>query len=178
MKTLILIIISTFCGLTLFAQKDKTPEFKKLRFSIGAEGALPLGNFAKNYSVGGGATLQANYRIAKKFDLVFNTGLINFKGTIRTFPVVGPIKFANQNYIPILTGFNYNFNNRVFGVAQLGTTIISTKGQNGSSSSFTGVPGIGYKFSEKVDAVLRYTLYTGSAMGAASSIGVRLGFTF
>jgi len=178
MKRLILIMIAALCIGTSYSQKNITRDDKKFRLSIGAEAALPIGNFAKNYSIGGGATIQANYSISKNLDLVFNTGLLNFKGTIRTFPTVGAIKFPNQNYIPLLAGINYHFNDKVFGVAQLGTTLISTKDQNGSYSSLTSVPGIGYKFSKNLDAVLKYTLYTGSGMGAASSIGIRLGYTF
>ena len=178
MKKLILTMTIALCVGTSYGQKDKNTDANKFRFSIGAEAALPIGNFAKNYSVGGGATIQANYSVSKNLDIVFNTGLLNFKGTIRTFPTVGAIKFPNQNYIPLLAGINYHFNDKVFGIAQLGTSLISTKGKGGSYSSFTTVPGIGYKFSKNFDAVLKYTLYTGSAMGAASSIGIRLGYTF
>ena len=177
MRNLLVTIIAMMLMHDSSAQNNNSAASKPLKFSAGIEAALPIGNFAKRAVFGIGGTAQVDYNVGKKLDLTFNTGYINFTGNTLKIAGLGSYKFPTQSYIPLLAGIKYHFSENVFGAAQLGATVISFKG-GGSFTNFTLSPGVGYKFSPKIDALIKYTAYTGSGYGLSNTIGLRLGFTF
>ena len=178
MKKIILSVAVFLQILNVSAQKVKSEETKPFKFSAGVEAALPLGNFGKNASFGIGGSAQVDYNVATNIDITLNAGYISFAGKSRTIPGLGTFKFPRQSYVPVLAGTKYHFTENVFGSAQLGVTFISFSGGSGSTSVFTFAPGVGYKFSKNLDAILKYTGYSATSMGTASTIGLRVGYTF
>ena len=163
MKKLILVSIITATVFSVNAQKNKN-----VKFSLGAELGVPTGILNTVYSVAVGATAQADIMIDKDAALTFNTGIIQYVGK-----KINNSNFKNRSkaLIPLLVGVKYYFSPMVYGSGQLGTSI-STQ-QNGGST-FTYIPGIGFKFNERVDLLVKYTGYSGDG----GAFGVRLGYTF
>jgi hypothetical protein len=184
MKKLLMSAAIIVLAVGVNAQKG-SDDVKKVKFSAGLEAALPLGDFGKAYSFGIGATAQVDYNVAENLDLTGNVGYISFSGKTISTPAVtvgGTVIFPATNvkvpsvgYIPVLVGAKYLFSENIYGSAQLGVTIASAKGS--SSSVFTYAPGIGYKISDNLDALLKYTGYSQNG-GSSSTIGVRVAYTF
>lgn len=178
MKKIILGVAVYMLVVNVSAQKGKSEETKPFRFSAGLESALPLGNFGKNATFGIGGSAQADYKVANNVDISLNAGYISFGGKSRIISGLGTFKFSTQNYIPVLAGAKFHFSEKIFGSTQLGVTFIPFESVSGSESTFTFSPGVGYKFSKYFDAVLKYTAYSATSLGTASTIGLRVGYTF
>ena len=173
MKKTILFFAIIGISAAAFSQK-KEDDLQMLKFSVGVEAALPLGDFGKGFTFGIGATAQADYKVTDDLALNINAGYISFLPKSTT--VLGTtFKGKAVGYIPILGGIRYYFNEQVFALAQLGVTIATAS--NASTSLFTYAPGIGYKFSENVDAALKYTGYSKNGINS-NTIGLRIAYTF
>jgi Outer membrane protein beta-barrel domain len=173
MKKTILFIAIIGISFASFAQK-KEDDVQMLKLSVGVEAALPLGDFGKASTFGIGGTAQADYKVTDDLALNLNAGYISFlPKSITVFGVTSKGKAVG--YIPILGGIRYYFSEQVFALAQLGVTIATASGT--STSLFTYAPGIGYKFSDNVDAALKYTGYSKNSNNS-STIGLRIAYTF
>lgn len=166
MKKLFFIAAFTAVSFAVQAQ-DKTT--KPLKFSIGLEAALPLGDFGDVSSFGIGGSAQADYSIAEKLAITLNAGYISFSG--KTF---SGIKLPAVGFIPVLAGIKYDLTPQLYGSAQLGVTFSD---QSGGGSIFTYAPGLGYKFTENFDALLKYTGYSDKG-GTLNTVGLRIAYTF
>ena len=150
----------------LFAALSATAQ-KNLKFSIGAELASATGNLNKVYSFGIGATAQVDYMITNDVAVTANTGVIELVGR----KIGGTnLKYRSSAVIPLLVGIKYYFTPAVYGSGQIGTSIFSSA----IGTVFTYAPGIGYKFNNKIDALLKYTGYSSSG----GTFGVRIGYSF
>lgn len=164
MKKLFFIAALTAASFGVQAQ-DTSP----LKFSLGVEAALPIGDFADVSSFGIGGTVQADYMAAESLALTLNAGYISFSGKT----ILGQ-KLDASGFIPVLAGIKYYFTPQLYGSGQLGVTFGDEKG---AGSIFTYAPGLGYKFSENFDGLIKYTGYSQSG-GSISTVGVRLAYTF
>ncbi|MFC4262153.1 outer membrane beta-barrel protein [Ferruginibacter yonginensis] len=177
MKKVFLSVAVIAAAIGANAQTKKTVD-NPFKFSIGAEVAAPVGDFGDSYKVGFGGSLQADYSVAPELSLNVNAGYLTFAGKSQTITVPGgSITFKPENFsiIPVLGGIRYNFTPQFYGSAQLGAAFSTEK--NGKTS-FTYAPGIGYKFSENVDALLKYTGYDQKNTSTSSTIGLRVAYTF
>jgi Outer membrane protein beta-barrel domain len=173
MKKTILFITVIGISIAALAQK-KEDDVQMLNLSVGLEAALPLGDFGKVSTFGIGGTAQADYKVTDDLAINVNAGYISFlPKKITAFGVTSKGKAVG--YIPILGGIRYYFSEQVFALAQLGVTIATASGS--STSLFTYAPGIGYKFSDNVDAALKYTGYSKNSINS-STIGLRIAYTF
>jgi hypothetical protein len=173
MKKTILSIAIIVISIAAFAQK-KDDDFQMLKLSVGVEAALPLGDFGKASTFGIDGTAQADYKVTDDLALNLNAGYISFLP--KSITVLGiTSKGKAVGYIPILGGIRYYFSDEVFALAQLGITIATASGT--SSSLFTYAPGVGDKFSDNVDAALKYTGYSKNGTNS-STIGLRIAYTF
>ena len=163
MKKIILATLITATAFTVNAQKNKN-----VKFSVGAELGVPTGVLNTIYSLAVGATAQADVKIDTDAALTFNAGIIQYIG--RKIKNTN-FKYRSEALIPLLVGVKYYFTPMVYGSGQLGTSI-STATNGGSS--FTYIPGVGFKFDEKLDLLVKYTGYSGNG----GAFGVRLGYTF
>jgi hypothetical protein len=158
------IFLLCFVSNAVCAQKNESPY--KNSFSLGAELSLPVGLLGEIYSGGIGVSGQGKFMIANNFALTLYAGYINYflKSTYGS---------GNQGYIPLLNGVEFNISPYLFGSAQFGYTFY-TKGGGGA---FTYSPGIGYKISKNLSALIKYVGQIKSAINS-SSIGLRTAYTF
>ena len=165
MKKLILSFAVIASALSVNAQtKTSVSPFK---LSIGVEAVAPFGVLADITSLGIGATAQGDYNVDPTLALTLNAGYIKFLQKNNNGLELG--------VIPVLVGIKYYFVPQFYGSAQLGVGIFTSNGE--SSSSFAYAPGVGYKFSEKFDAGVKYQAY--SKNGITNNTGVlRLAYTF
>jgi hypothetical protein len=162
MKRYLLALAILTISATGFAQDT---EIKKLVLSVGAEGAIPVGDYKDAYSIGLGGTAQAEYMVAPKFGVTLNAGYINFSGE-------NNIESVGQ--IPVLAGGRFYFVKDIYVSGQLGVSILT--GGDDSESGFTYAPGIGAKFSV-LDVTLKYTSTSINSFNF-SNVGLRVAFNF
>ena len=170
MKKILFIAVLTAVSFAGFAQSEKT-ESKALKFSIGVEGALPIGDFGDVYSFGIGGSLQGEYKVAPELGLTLNAGYINYSVKDK-FKGFGSESFG---LIPVMAGIRYYFGEqKVYASAQLGAAFSTEKD---GQTSFAYTPGIGYYFSPNFDAQLKYIGYSVKG-GNSNTIGLRLAYNF
>lgn len=169
MKKVILSVAIMAIGFCATAQESD----KQLKFSVGVEAGLPLGDFNKVSSIGIGGSVQAEYAAAENLGLTLNAGFLSFRGK-----TVESVKFPSTSLIPVLAGAKYYFTEKVYGHAQLGLTFASLKldGVSYNESGFTYAPGIGVKASDNIDVELKYQAY--SKGGTTSFLGLRVAYSF
>lgn len=163
MKKVLFVAALAVASFSVNAQSDS-----KIKFSLGAEVALPVGDLADVSSVGFGGSVQGDYNLDEQLALTLNAGYLNFTGK-----KIGGIKLDNSSMIPVLAGIKYTFNGNVYASAQLGASFLSDNG----GTAFAYAPGIGYKFSPNFDALLKYNGWSKNN-NSISAIGLRVAYTF
>lgn len=169
MKKLFFIVALTTASFAGFAQ-DKSAETKKLNFSVGVEAALPFGDFADAYSFGIGGSVQGDYNVASKTDVTLNAGFLSYSGKDGV-PAL--------NVIPVMAGLKYGFTEQLYGHGQAGMSFWNSKiaGVKVNESDFTWSIGVGYKFTQNFDALLKFNSI-GTAGSASNAVGLRVAYTF
>lgn len=149
---------------------------------IGAEGALPLGNFGDAYGIGYGATGKAFYGISELGDITGTLGYMRFgmKGSNDNFS-------GHMALIPIMFGYRHNFGG-FYGEPQLGLMNVKAKVKMdlGGYEDIFGGFGSGSSSTTKFSLGLGGGLLFGDwDLGARFQIldnmnflGVRLGYNF
>ena len=145
----------------------------KFRIGLGAEGALPV--TSNGYNVGAGATLRIGIPINETSSVTGTTGVMAFIPKS-----VSGVNTKAQINIPIKGGYQYMFNNTLYGLGEAGFTIAKVYYPSSSSGSLASVSNTSFTYSFGVgahlggfDPSIRYEGYTGSGF-----IGLRLGFNF
>ena len=189
MKKTFLIAALAVASFSVKAQDESKP----LTFSIGAEAALPVGDFVDNnvfgikfndiYSFGAGLSVQGKYALDESLGLTLNAGYISYFEKEYQGQKAGSL-----GVIPVLAGIEYNFTPQVFASAQLGYSIYTGEFLSDSDldmSGFTYAPGIGYRFSPNFSAMLKYQGASvkikdnsASEKGNLSHIGLRIAYSF
>src|SRR5688572_13397816 len=96
MKKLFLLIAVAAISISADAQDTRNKPFL---FSLGLEGALPLGDFGKSHDFGFGGSLQGEYKADDELGLTLNAGYLTFSkeaNTVNSFgivPVLGGVKY-------------------------------------------------------------------------------------
>lgn len=135
--------------------------------SLGLEAGLPVGENGKPYSSVLGGSLQYEIKPAHDMGITFSGGYLNYN-------IKKEYGSGNVGFVPLLAGVKYYFTPSAFFHAQLGAAIGTASGQG---TSFAYSPGIGYKFSPKVDAELKYQGISNKG-GSLDNVGVRLAYNF
>jgi opacity protein-like surface antigen len=187
MKKLFFIAALAATSFAVQAQDAAQP----IKFSLGAEFALPVGDFINSgggklsdlYSFGIGGSVQGTYAASESLGLTLNVGFLSYLPK----EVLGE-KLPSFNVIPILAGFEYNLTPQVFASAQLGYSIYGGKflsDDDATMGGFTYAPGIGYRFTENLSALLKYQGASVTAKqggdkekGNIGQIGLRVAYTF
>ena len=192
MKKLLFVVAFAAAAVSVKAQDE---DAKPLKFSIGVDAALPMGDFIVSdagkfsdyYSLGLGGSIQAAYALDSDLGLTFGVGYMSYMP--KSF---GGEKFPSLGVIPIQAGIEYNFTPQFFASAQLGYNIYTGKllsddgfGDGVKMSGFSYAPGIGYRFTENFSAQLRYQGASvklkadgESESGNLSQIGLRVAYSF
>ena len=162
-KIFFIIIAMLFNFYSAFAQDIRET---KNHFSMGAESAFPLGLFGEAYSLGIGASGQANFAIGKQTYVTINAGYINYF-------LVKNYGGGSEGYFPLLNGIEQGFLRNFFASVQLGTTFRT----HGLGNAFTYSPGIGIKFAKNFSALIKYIGQIKSAINSGA-FGLRAAYTF
>lgn len=163
------------------------------RFSIGAELALPTGDFADAVGIGYGASLRYEGLVADRLAITADLGYLFFSGKDVTVGIPGGVSITSEGQstylVPIQLGVKYYFVEQQTGFyAQLmaGSHLyeLASYAINGnainreveSKAAFSIAPAIGYHLAN-VDIGLRYQIVSTSG-DATSYAGLRLAYVF
>ena len=170
-KVILSLVVVAIASLSASAQKEKA-ESKDLKFSVGVEAGLPIGDFKSGYSFGIGGSVQGEYAVAETVGITLNAGYLSFTG--KTITEGGQsLKLPSTSMIPVLAGAKFHFTEKVYGHAQLGLSFFN----NGGGSAFTYSPGIGFDLAENFDILIKYQAASKSG-STLSFIGLRAAYTF
>ena len=190
MKKLLFVVAFAAAGMSVKAQDEDS---KPLKFSIGADVALPVGDFIESgagkfsdyYSLGLGGSVQAAYALDTDLALTFSVGYMSYMAK-----ETDGFKPESLGVIPVQAGIEYNFTPQFFASAQLGYNIYTGKllsDSDAKMSGFSYAPGIGYRFTPNFSAQLRYQGASvkikpdgggDSESGNLSQIGLRVAYSF
>ncbi len=151
------------------AQKGDT------QIGVGADLAIPTGEFATYFKTGFGGYVKALLGVGKSGQVSFTTGYSTFKA-VGDFPL-------KTGIAPLLLGYRANFNG-FFVEPQLGYSLNNAKLNGGDEGVMTSqggsvmwAAGIGYVFNNKVEVGARYE--SASSKGSTLGLfGLRLGYNF
>ena len=160
--------------------------------SLGAELALPTGDFGESYPLGYGASLGYEQPIGEKLGVTLQVAyiMLGIDDEVSTF-------IDKSSMMPIQLGAKYYLKERgagLYGHVQVGVHSLSvtTKdldlgfpgpfpGTTSSESYLSGAVGLGYMLSEKIDVGVRYNIIAPDSefegAEASSYLGVRLAYT-
>jgi opacity protein-like surface antigen len=190
MKKLLFVVAFAAATVSVKAQDE---DAKPLRFSLGADVALPMGpfvdkdvfgDFSDNFSLGLGASAQVAYALDTDLGLTFSLGYMSYMPK-----EIDGEKGESLGVVPVQAGIEYNFTPQFFASAQLGYNFYTGKALSDSDlkmSGFSYAPGIGYRFTENFSAQLRYQGASvkikddasNSLKGNLSQIGLRIAYSF
>jgi hypothetical protein len=173
-KSLLTLVTLSVMAFSSFAQTiakpSPSPSDAVGRFSIGAEGGLPIGDISSAFgSVIGGSIKYEIPTIPRAF-LTISAGYTAFltKSDLKVFGAS-----SSANFIPLKAGAKYYTEGNFFIEGQLGI-VFST--EDSSSHEFIFSPGLGYSFNGGFEAGLRYEGWVNG--GTISQIDLRLAYRF
>jgi len=167
-KILLLLVVLCAVAFNTFAQMSKSDNVGK--FSIGIDPGLPVGSASDVYNFALGIDLKYDIPIATSTFFNVSAGYT----AMFTKSDLKAIGFkSTYGFIPVKVGLKYFVNEGFFVEGQIGATFST---ESGGGTAFAYAPGIGYKFSDAVDAGIRYEGW--SHDGSLSQIGLRIGFSF
>jgi hypothetical protein len=148
----------------------------KLRFGIGVDGLLPVGNFSNTANFGLGVTPRLQYGIANNVALTFTSGFYHF------FPKDMYYNDGSQSYkyswdldlIPVKAGIKAFLTSNIYIGAEAGIGFQVDNG--GGDSKFMASGGIGYA-TKHWDFGARYESFSGNNY-RNGIIGLRLAYGF
>lgn len=169
-KHVLFTVFSFFFAASIMAQEG----FHAI--SVGAEVALPMGNFGDAYNIGFGATGKVFYGLNDNADITGTLGYLHF-GMEKTDYVSG-----NLSMIPIMFGYRHDFGG-FYAEPQLGLVAVRSKvdtvnlgfgtfGGTYSETKFSLSLGGGYAMGDW-DFGLRYQI-----IDNLSFLGLRVGYNF
>ena len=167
MKKVILSLAIMAIAFSANAQKkSKQEDANKVKFSVGADLGIPVGDLSPFASFAYGGDLQLDYATSPTFALTLSAGYLGFSGK-SGYSITGGL-------IPILIGGKYWFSPKVYGSTQLGVSLSTS---SGGGSAFTYAPGVGFKVGESLDILAKYQSASKNSSDN-SYVGVRVAYTF
>ena len=172
-KFLLALVVLSGAAFSSFAQSGKDGG----KFSIGLEAGLPIGDAADGYSFAIGGSLKYDHPLSEGLFVTVSAGYTSLTGKTITVEVEGE-EFSGKvpafGVVPVKAGLKYFFSEGFYGEAQAGAAFGTSEG---AGTAFLYSPGIGYNFSENVDAGVRYEAWTKDG-GTTSIIGLRVAYSF
>lgn len=187
-KQLTKIMMGAAVCLLFTAASTKTTQAQNGRFSIGAELALPMGDFGDGAGIGFGGSVGYEHPIGDMMGLGLRAGYLSFSGKDG-----GP----SSSMIPAQAFFKYYFGeqqNGFYAMANLGIHNFKVKipeytytdpftgqtitlgGGSASSTDLSYAPEIGYHLAN-LDLGLRYQIISSDG-GSTSYLGARIAYVF
>ncbi|WP_454801924.1 hypothetical protein [Mucilaginibacter phyllosphaerae] len=179
MKTNTQILTILFTAIALFIGVQSNAQSvppSKLRFGIGVDGLLPVGNLSNSTSFGLGITPRLQYGLTNHVALTFTSGIYHF------FPKDIPLNFNGQSYtthydldlIPVKLGIKAFVTPHIYLGAEAGMGFQVDNG--GGDSKYLASGAIGYA-TKKWDIGVRYENFSGNGY-RNGIIGLRLAYGF
>ena len=166
MKKVILSAAILVAGVLSASAQKEAADSKDLKFSVGIDAGIPVGDIKPYSSLAIGGDLQGEYTVASTVGLTLSAGYLKYTAK-SGFE-------SNGGLIPVLVGGKFHFTDKVYGHAQFG---LSFSTQSGGGSAFTYAPSIGYDVSSNFDIAVKYEAATKNS-STVSFIGIRAGFSF
>ena len=187
MKTTTKLIAAAFTAVALFigtsnVNAQSTPK-SALRFGIGVEGLLPVGDLRDVSKVGIGITPRLQYGVADNLALTLTSGYYNFFG--KKINDATDVKYPSFGLVPVKVGIKAFFTQNLYFGAEVGAGF-ETKDDyryatgetdhNGKATKLIASPGIGYA-SQKWDVGVRYENFSGQDNNYGT-VGLRIAYGF
>ena len=161
-----------------------------IRYSIGVDAGLPLGNFndANKWTLGG--SVQADIPvISKQLFVTINAGYNNVFGEKNVAGTNGTFDEPNFNLIPVKAGLKFFPIQNFYVQGEAGAAFLLNKNDVGAnkSTAFVYAPQVGVQFpisanGNFIDAGVRYEATTKFASGVDASkvsfLGIRVAYGF
>jgi hypothetical protein len=149
-----------------------------LRFGIGVDGLLPVGNSTSTLNFGLGITPRLQYRLSDKVALTFTSGIYHFFPKTITYPPTGAFGGFTTKYesdiIPVKAGAKFFINSNFYVAGEVGAAFEVANG--GGPVHFLVSPGIGYA-TKTWDFGARYENFSGNGY-SDGIIGLRVAYGF
>jgi len=171
-KLLFTLIALSATVLSSFGQTTTATDSKPaggVKFNIGAEGGLPLGDMSQVYSFIIGGSVKVEIPTAKRTFLTLSAGYNSWMVKSDLKDIFG----SPAGFVPLKAGIKYYSDGNFFLEGQAGI-VFSTEAD--SEHLFVFSPGIGYTFNGGFEAGLRYEGWSNG--GTIGQLGLRLGFRF
>jgi hypothetical protein len=165
--SIIIMIISTFIV------NGQSGTKKENVISIGLDAGFPFGSLLVNnvYTFAIGGFLQTEFLMSKKWGVVLSAGYLNYFGR----EIYG---FADERFIPVLTGLQYHLKNKIYFSGQLGIAFSATKNSvTGGGILFSYCPGVGFQFTKNIGVLAKYEAVYKNNL-TIGDIGIRLAYSF
>ena len=179
MKTKTKLLAVALTALILFiGVNSKAQSFQKgkLRFGIGADGLIPVGNFSKSANFGLGITPRLQYGLSKKVALTFTTGFYHFFPKDQVYND-GTLSYKykwDMDLIPVKAGIKAFVTSNIYIGAEAGIGFQVDNG--GGDSKFMASGGAGYA-TKHWDFGVRYENFAGNGY-RNGLIGLRVAYGF
>lgn len=175
------LFIAVFAAFTLFICSNanaQSTEKSNLRFGIGVDGLLPVGNLSNTENFALGITPRLQYRLSSTVSLTFTSGLYHFFPKTVTYPAVGILPAVTVKYksdiIPVKAGAKFFLSDNIYFGAEAGAGFQVAEG--GGPVALILAPGIGYA-NRKWDINARYEDFTYNGY-SNDVVGLRIAYGF
>lgn len=176
-KTKFLATALTALALFIGAQSHaQSIQKDKLRFGIGVDGLLPVGNFSKTSNFGLGITPRLQYGIANNVALTFTSGIYHFFPK-DMYSTDGPQPYKyhwDMDLIPVKVGIKAFVTSNIYLAAEGGIGFQVDNG--GGDSKYMASGGAGYA-TKHWDFGVRYENFAGNGY-RNGIIGLRVAYGF
>lgn len=167
-----------------------------IRYSIGVDGGLPIGNFKNGYNWSIGGSLQADIPVvSNQLFVTVNAGYDNFFGkndaitiTSPEGTVIGTASAPNIQLLPVKAGLKFFVVPNLYIQGEAGVAFALNKSNVGfdKSAAFVWAPQVGYQFQlgggNYIDAGVRYESTSNFVTDVNDSkvkfIGLRVAYGF
>nr|WP_067054420.1 hypothetical protein [Mucilaginibacter sp. L294] len=189
-------LVLAFAGLSVAAKAQTTTSTSTstttkdgIRYSIGVEAGIPVGNFKDGHKWNLGGSLQADIPVASQLFVTVNAGFNNVFGKkdITVAGVTGDV--PNIQLLPVKAGLKYFVIPNLYVQGEAGAAFLLNKNETGvdKSTAFVYAPQIGVQFPVSangnfIDAGVRYEATTKYTSGVDDSkisfLGLRVAYGF
>jgi hypothetical protein len=163
----IILSIAIFCAF-IYTQAQDAAKSSKLKWSLGVEPSVPVGNFHNFSGFGLGGSLQAEIK-PSRIGITLNGSFIDYFGKTNK-----GVEYPDFKYIPVLAGLKYYMSGKSFLHGEAGPGF----GTNGLGTNFWYGAGIGFNMGRSMVTEFKYTgwkqgeiAYNGSSSGGGGGGG-------
>ena len=188
-------LVLAFAGLSFAAKAQTTPATTStttssgIRYSIGVEAGIPVGNFKDSHKWNLGGSVQADIPVASQLFVTVNAGYNNVFSKKDQIVGGATVDYANVQLLPVKAGLKFFPIPNFYVQGEAGAAFLLNKSDyyNDKSVAFAYAPQIGVQFPVSangnfIDAGIRYEATTKYASSFDNSkvqfLGLRVAYGF